>query len=357
MKVALYGVLGRVGSWRTVTIGMGRALRHHGVWISTRSPAEGLFVGSEETPDLAVVVGSYEAVRAARFQCPKVAWMLAPNAEQLPVDFVERVKEQRLVDCILAPSRWARSVLEQAFGPDQLIVEWPHGCSDEPVQASERQLVDKELADGRAFRVVHVTTSERQRKGTAELVRAWRSLHEADKLPPNARLMVVGNSAFWGHYRRLALELGCGFNLSSGLSGSELRDVIGGAHLVVQPSRAEGFGLVPLEARCMGVPVAATVCTGHMQHAVAGLSWIPIEHGPSAPIDDHEGATAPSVDPQAIASAIERAIDVYPAASEAARKFSCDPQGAGAWTWEQVSERPIRKLREWLGIDESRETT
>jgi len=44
---------------------------------------------------------------------------------------------------------------------------------------------------------------------------------------------------------------------------SELR----GADLVVQPSEAEGFGLIPLQAAACGTPVLMTATTGHAEYA------------------------------------------------------------------------------------------
>lgn len=103
---------------------------------------------------------------------------------------------------------------------------------------------------------------------------------------------------------------------------------------VVQPSRAEGFGLVVGDALAAGVPVVATVCTGHAETLstsprTPGL--VPVDHGALAPCS---GGAAPEVTADAIHAALVTAIrqraGMQAAASEHRRPF------VETHAWERV---------------------
>jgi glycosyltransferase involved in cell wall biosynthesis len=122
------------------------------------------------------------------------------------------------------------------------------------------------------------------------------------------------------------------------------------AHVVCQPSRGEGFGLIPLEALCSGVPIVATAVTGHSEYLHPGLPGclptpgvVIVLSGSDSPIDDLPGSIAPSLDPVDVADALEYA-----------RKYWLRLQ-AGAlgnahlwqsnWLWEHSLAGFIRKLQ------------
>ena len=108
--------------------------------------------------------------------------------------------------------------------------------------------------------------------------------------------------------------------------------------LVCQPSRAEGFGLVPLEARCCGVPVCITACTGHAEHIDSDMPGVVIvPHGPTELIDDGPGALAPTVDELDIACALDicynRRVELKAQALAAAAALR------QRWSWESVCQQ------------------
>ena len=79
-----------------------------------------------------------------------------------------------------------------------------------------------------------------------------------------------------------------------GLDVGDMASYLGGFDLVCQPSRAEGFGLVPLEARACGVPVAATLCTGHADHMAASeWCWSCPSCSPAVPRPQHRQPLRP----------------------------------------------------------------
>jgi glycosyltransferase involved in cell wall biosynthesis len=119
--------------------------------------------------------------------------------------------------------------------------------------------------------------------------------------------------------------------------------ILRAAHIVVQPSRSEGFGLVPCEALCCGTPIVATSCTGHSAYLSGAVpGHIEVEHGPYAPIDDYPGATAPTVSEDAIAEALVRASGNWMELAEDALR--CAPAFAQAWTWEKRNAAAITEM-------------
>jgi len=129
---------------------------------------------------------------------------------------------------------------------------------------------------------------------------------------------------------------------NANLSNEEFAAGLRSAHLICQPSSAEGFGLVPLEARACGVPVAATRCTGHAEHMgdcgeMDGV--VAINCGPIGPSDDYPGARAPTVDADAIADALEAAYGQWRELAVAAQVRA--PQVRSRWAWETVLADPL----------------
>jgi glycosyltransferase involved in cell wall biosynthesis len=90
-------------------------------------------------------------------------------------------------------------------------------------------------------------------KNVSALVRAW---HEAlPLLPPNARLVLCGpQHVFYDSLRAAALPFDH-VDIRQSVNDETLATLYAHAHICVQPSLAEGFGIPPLEACERGVPV------------------------------------------------------------------------------------------------------
>lgn len=295
------------------------------------------------TAPVAVTCGAPGGVLAAKTMGHHAArWLLlAPNSDKIP----PRIESELLgfITGLLTPSRWGKQVLDDIFRGRVPVRVCQHGvlAAHQPTDELHRKLADPR----ERFLVGHFTSTNSERKGTRELLGAW---CHVERGIPSARLSIYcqprGARELEERVSELRLER---VHVQPTVARSaELQNALYQLHhLIVQPSRAEGFGLVPLEARAAGVPVAATACTGHADHVsrdVPGAVVIP--SGDLAPLDDMAGATAPTVREQDVAEAIVRAYrswgELHAAAlggAEAVRR---------QWSWEARTGPVLRQLVE-----------
>lgn len=291
--------------------------------------------------------------------------MVAPNSNRLPPDLVRLItgyaeRFPRRVH-LMAPSAWAADIVSKHFDGHSIGVVHavPHGVSEQ--YRVRQDISDQTRAayeDTGAFRVMHFSTSDRQRKGTVELVQAWMSLKQSGTWASNAELLCVMD-----HLAQLALLdtlYERGLRVPPGVRIVERADLtpqamaqnLSRAHLVCQPSRGEAFGLVPLEALCCGVPVAATPCTGHSEYYLGRVvgqptqsnvapGFVTIPTGDFAPLDDLPGSVAPALDPADVEAALRLARSSW--ASLQQRAIEGAPLWQSNWSWK-VSLGPFVEL-------------
>jgi glycosyltransferase involved in cell wall biosynthesis len=285
--------------------------------------------------------------------------VLAPNSNGIGPVVADFLKQRDLgrprIDVLLAPSEWAAEVLRREFGEHRVLVS-PHGVAAEfgsfteadwiggYPQANNRELrqeVHAEYLDG-IFNVLHVTSTATDRKGTPQLVAAWKKLGWK-----KSKLAILCHPSHLQQHQEMVDGVnGVAVFPTMTMSNYELYLHYSSAHIVCQPSRAEGFGMVPLEARVAGVPVVMTECTGHSQHMSAGgyAGTVTVKHGADAPSEDYPGATAPSVTVDAICDALERARDIWPTLS-LELSHQCEAMSK-EWSWRNQNEPTMRRLVE-----------
>ncbi len=254
--IRIYGETGR-GSIAQVTAGLAAACEHHGLLaglVDCRSQnPEKRQAG--EAASVAICCGDPFYLRLAHTSGRHARrWlMLAPNSEGFPAPFIQTLLgasplgRGRLLDGLLGPSRWACSVLERCF-EERPVVYAPHGVGAAfKANAASREQVSKAYEEGN-FYVMHVTSSGTSRKGTRELLQAWQRLVESGGWG-GAKLVVLSHPLHMEYHARMAGALGLsgqqGVSVAPGFGLPEagIAEAYSHAHLICQPSRAEGFGL------------------------------------------------------------------------------------------------------------------
>src|SRR5882724_1547755 len=279
--------------------------------------------------------------------------MVTPNSDQLPQALVRQLKgyQEKFSVRWMAPSSWAAGIVRGFLGGCWVVT---HGVSSEyaPIPGFNEQTRDDYLSG--AFRVIHFSTSARQRKGTIELLQAWRL---AERIWANGAVLLCvmdypakdaleeaiadGNIPNWKD-----LISSVRIVQRAELDASQMARTLCRAHVVCQPSRGEGFGLIPLQALCCGVPVVATTATGHSEyllsdwHRVPGVRTVPT--GDLAPIDDLPGSRAPSLDPHEIARALGEARADW--LQMKSRLLVNAPMWQANWSWQSRLEKFMQAL-------------
>lgn len=268
--IRLYGYGYHYGAWRRVTRGLEYALNTHrscaGVYLADEK--EDVRATGEDART-GVVVGDYSILHAAlHFQHERLWWMVAPNAYTLPQYVVQLIRDlhhEGKLTGVLTPSRFGEDICSHALSREVPVRRWVHGVDPrlfhrDPVADAVRE---REYADQK-FRVLSVITSDSKRKGVDRIMEvversrsmAWFRVEHTIACHPELR-------------EKLAIDQMSGvaqWRSSLSMSDEEYVQLLRQHHLVLYPSRVEGFGLVPLEARASGVTVLSTWVTGLAEH-------------------------------------------------------------------------------------------
>jgi len=246
------------------------------------------------------------------------------DLNQIPPSWVE---DMNRLDHVLTPSEWCRSVFLRC-GVKAPITVVPHGVASVAIDRSPEG----------PFTFLHFCSAAVPgRKGTLELVEAFHRTSldarlaiytESPVVLSSVRALkddrvIAGEQPFlgvWAQYERYRT-----------------------AHVVVQPSRAEGFGMIPLEALSVGTPAIATDGTGHAMFVLEeppGL--VPIPTGDLAPCPPGPGL-APRVRFEDIGTSLLYAYDKYDTLRKAAQENRAAIQAR--WSWEKV----LQPLADMIG--------
>jgi hypothetical protein len=121
---------------------------------------------------------------------------------------------------------------------------------------------------------------------------------------------------------------------------TDIMRVYHGVHAAVFPSRAEGFGCIPLEVRACGIPVAQTLCTGHRDHleaceAPADWGIVAIQHGAMVPAWANMG-NAPDVQPIDVSNSMVALLSGYDGYRAAAMSHADAVRTR--WSWDETTK-------------------
>jgi len=348
MKIRLYGVDRGEGSWTRVSRGVKEGLEACGALASFLNVSrvddpgyDSLDQGFDAPVGLTIGPPMAASVMMGRGEHYRRLLMIASNSSWLPRSLMER--SDKIVTGYVGPSQFSIEVIKRNTLMTKSLHLYLHG-------------VDKAFQPMRGVRkpkgwsVLHMASTHMQRKGTRELLYAWGLALRKKLIPQDSvlRLVIDGPKGVYLSEIHKATQ-GIVEHAESivvlprlELSVDDLRFFYAQHHLVAQPSRAEGFGMVPLESRACGVPVLATACTGHEEHIQPADGIVVVPHGLNGPIDDGPGAEAPTVSPEDICEGLIEAYDRREVLSALAMEQSA--YFRDVWSWPKVTQEFLRSL-------------
>ena len=241
--VRLYGIGRHNGSFGRVTQGIKEGLESLGR-LAGFVPLDELEDDMQldgATAPLAIYAGPPSGVAAMTSygEHQRRYAILAPNSAWLPRELLEKM---RLYTEVVAPSTWGAEVVRRYT--ERPVPPFFHGVSKGfwLGDSATLDVTRKAFAAGE-FRVLHLSSTDRQRKGTAELVDAWVNLVDRGILgsAPSLQLLVdAPKGTFPKAEAHPSILLNCRY-LNARVE--QMRDFYQHFHLLCQPSRAEGFGM------------------------------------------------------------------------------------------------------------------
>lgn len=232
-------------------------------------------------------------------------------------------------DLIIVPSQYSANVF-RASGVNKPMHIVQHGVARMPIRT--------QAPDGLHFLHVSGAVSFPQRKGTSQLLLAWQQFVKGY---PSARLTLRMEPTSGLTTALNQLDLNSSVDIDPAGTGFVHSSYLNKYTAVIQPSRAEGFGMIPLEARVQGVPTIITNCTGHTEHFMRSCDTeIHTERSAHMQTQGNDVGWAPGLTTQAVLDSLNRFVndDTVQLRTQAwANEFG------RKWQWDTVL-LPLRKI-------------
>jgi glycosyltransferase involved in cell wall biosynthesis len=342
--IQLYGHLHDYGSFSNVTRAFTRELRRKRADaivypVGERSllhTGSSIPVGLNTAARVGVYIGYPEGSHGWLTGHAERVLVTVCESSRIPDSWVDACNAATLV---VVPSSWCQAAfVGSGVRPPVRIV--PHGIWHLPEDMLGRPA---ELPSGLSFLHVSGALTFAARKGTAPLLRAFRAFVDEHL---DARLLLKMPDS--GGLRRAIAEVDLDAHVDvlpgPTLSPLEMAQLLRHVDAVVQPSRAEGFGLVPLEARQVGTPVVVTHCTGHLEHA--HVNDVRVAHGELAPIETQANPVGEA--PTVSVAAVKAALDECASSLYTRRRLSLENSAQhlhDGYLWERVLAPLISELK------------
>ena len=316
----------------------------------TTPPDEDGFEAGGSTADVGLYLGQPTHLHLMRMHANHKhnLLMIAPNGNGVPEGVVRLAKDLKVEP--IAPSMWASCIIQDSFESNDEIDICYHGAYVVEPQARQiasriasraARVSNRKLGSMEPMSLLHVTSTASDRKGTISLLQAMR-LPNLLKKP---------------HQLTIQCDETIHQDIVSLVESVEVQDRVkvvsekipndGSWHIfiesfdaVIQPSRAEGFGLVPLEAAYVGVPVIMTTRTGHASFCDSIVHEPVFQRDISESIPGEEFEVLP-IEPEHIALAIQGAYGKLVRMSSNA--VAAREQVRYHWSWKSVVETWLKR--------------
>lgn len=248
------------------------------------------------------------------------------DVSEIPENWLQVMKREKR---IVVPSSWMKYVVEKNKELPSVFVA-NHGIEDIYLKTEP---VEEPLPGAIKFLHFCSSASFPERKGTPQAISAFKKLKqslmkvELTLVVPEKKRPIKKILGHLGGFREDVLIS----ERPYGVSTEEMINLYKSHHILLCPSRAEGFGLMPLEARALGVPVVQTLCTGMLDHPSswesAGVVVVPTGSLSEAWGDFGE---APSLSVDDVAEKMKHAVENYDVLQTAAKK---NAKGMNSFSW------------------------
>jgi len=244
------------------------------------------------------------------------------ETQPVPKAWVHACNEQSL---IVVPSQWCKEQFLEA-GVTVPVMVCRHGVPGRLLEMPQPGFTHIPT-------LLHVSSalSFPQRKGTSALIMASQKLWAEGWTFRIKLKLPKATDAFL----RTLEQLGIGNQVDIVEGIVSLEELYKDVHATIQPSRAEGFGLVPLEGRLAGRPAILTGVTGHTEHLQERLDIV-IPTGPLGQMDSQgvKGGWAPTIAQDKIEWAITRFLSEPSLWMRKVQSWR-NSLPHGEWSWEK----------------------
>lgn len=343
MSIQMYGQWSSYGSFANVSRAISRMIRQrrldgqvYGIgelnplYIDTYLP-----IGLDSSAGIGLCVSYPEAAPSWLNGHEEKILVTVCETDRIPGTWVSACNQMTL---IVVPSKWCYDAFIGS-GVTTPIIVVNHGVNE----IMPGVTLEYNTEPNPTFLHISGSLSFAGRKGTIPLLRAFK---EFLKDFPLARLILkVPPTEGYQKVLRM-LEIAESVSIVGELIPSGMKAMLTSVDAVVQPSRAEGFGLCPLEARCLGTPIIATNTTGHAEYFDPDIDTL-IESGPSSRLETQANpvGSAPTVASTAVYNAMKDFMK-----NRKEKEYTAFAWAAGhgnlKWKWENVLNPLARAIKE-----------
>jgi glycosyltransferase involved in cell wall biosynthesis len=317
-------------------------------WLERRDVSNLLQKGVtwEGAPKLCIAINPTHHLMDITDSGIKVAGLHVGDVDEIPPAWRDVIEREAVV---LAPSSWVAGVIEDSGVTTRTMV-LNHG-----VGPMFRPSLEASSLDELPCVLLHACASVfyPERKSTPQVLEAFKIL--VDRGHDIVLRLVFGlrtkqvKRMLRSVPQEIRPRLQVFFHEGS-RPQDEMAEVYRNAHVLLAPSRAEGFGIMPVESRACGVPVIQTLCTGHFDHLELGadpVEWgiCPVSHGDLVSAWGDYGR-APEVRTEWIVNATEAFLHNRRLFTSNAREHAAAVREN--WSWERVSQPLIDWVRSEL---------